>query len=66
MGGHETMTEKDLTVKEMYDLLGELIEKGYGDNEVRLSYDSDCAYTTIPESVDPIIGFDYIILSDYK
>ena len=66
MGGNETMTEKDLTVKEMYDLLGELIEKGYKDNEVRLSYDSDCVYTTIPKSVDPIIGFDYIILSDYR
>ena len=60
------MTEKDLTIQELHSILTDLIEKGYGDNEFRLSYDSDCAYTTIPQSVDPIIGFDYVIFSDYE
>ena len=59
------MTKKDLTIKELYDILGELIEKGHGDSEFRISYDSDCVYTTLPESVDPIIGFDYVTFSDY-
>lgn len=60
------MTEKDLTVRELYDKLKDLIEKGCGDNEVRIRYDSDCVYTTIPKTVDPIIGFDYVEFSDYR
>lgn len=56
----------DLTINELHSILTDLIEKGHGDNEFRLSYDSDCAYTTLSKSVDPIIGFDYVIFSDYR
>ena len=57
---------KDLTVQELYDKLEELIEKGFGDNEIRIRYDSDTVYTTLPKSVDPVIGFDYVVFSDYR
>ena len=55
----------DLTIKELHTILTELIEKGHGDSEFRLSYDSDCVYTTLPKSVDPLISFDYVTFSDY-
>lgn len=60
------MTKKDLTINELHHILTNLIEKGYGDNEFRLSYDSDCAWTSIPKTVDPIIGFDYVMFTDYR
>ena len=56
---------KDLTVQELYDKLEELIEKGFGDNEIRIRYDSDTVYTTLHKDVDPVIGFDYVEFSDY-
>lgn len=56
----------DLTVQELYDKLGDLIEKGFGDNEIRIRYDSDTVYTTLPKSLDPVIGFDYVEFSDYR
>ena len=59
------MTEKYLTVQELYDKLGELIEKGLGDKEFRIRYDSDTVYTTFHKDVDPVIGFDYVEFSDY-
>lgn len=59
------MTEKDLTVKELHDILHELIEQGHGDKEFRIRYDSDTVYTTFHKDVDPVIGFDYVEFSDY-
>ena len=56
----------DLTIRELHSILTDLIEKGHGDSEFRLSYDSDCVYTTLPKSVDPIICFDHVIFSDYR
>lgn len=60
------MATKDLTIRELRDKLDELINRGCGDSEFRVSYDSDCAYTTFAKDVDPIIGFDYVIFSDYR
>ena len=55
-----------LTIKELKDILDELIARGHGDSEFRIRYDSDCVYTTIPKTVDPVIGFDYVEFSDYE
>ena len=41
------MTEQ-YTIKELYKILGALIDDGYGDREFQLSYDTQFVYTTIP------------------
>ena len=60
------MTEKDLTIKELHDILHELIEQGHGDKEFQLYYDSEVVYTTI-EKGSPIrlIG-DGVRFTDYR
>ena len=60
------MTEKDLTIKELHTILTDLIEKGHGDKEFQLYYDSEVVYTTIPKG-SPIrfIG-DGVRFTDYE
>ena len=63
------MTEKDLTINELHSILTDLIEKGQGNSEFRLSllrYDIDYPYATIPKRVDPIIGFDDVLFTDNR
>lgn len=63
------MTEKGLTVKELYDLLEPLIDE-YGDLEVRVSYDSGLVATDIkhkaPQIVlQPMREYSYIKFEGY-
>lgn len=48
------MTEKGLTVKELYDLLEPLLEE-YGDLEVRITYDSGLVATDIKHKEPQIV-----------
>ena len=56
----------DLTIKQLYEKLEELIEMGQGNSEFRVSCDSDSPYVTIPKNVDAILGFDYVLFPDYR
>ena len=47
MGGTETMTEKDLTVAELYEMLEPLIEMGLGGCELMVRYDGGTTVTPI-------------------
>lgn len=63
------MTEKGLSVKELYELLKPLIDE-YGDLEVRVSYDSGLVATDIkhkePEIVlKPMRDYSYVIFEGY-
>ena len=63
------MTEKGLTVKELYDLLEPLLDE-YGDLEVRVSYDSGLVATDIkhklPEIVlQPMREYSYVKFEGY-
>lgn len=49
--------ENDLTVQKLYDKLGELIDQGYGDFRVNVSFDSGYAGTSIQDK-DPKIYKD--------
>lgn len=60
------MTEKDLTVKELHDILHELIEQGHGNKEFQLYYDSECVYTTIPKDSPIRIFEDGVRFTDYE
>ena len=59
------MTEKNLTVKELYLILEELIEHQQGNSEVKI-YNRDGVCTTLPKKIDPICGFDYVSFTDYR
>ena len=43
----------DLTIKELHEILTELIHQGHGDKEFQIFYDGECVYTTI-EKGSPI------------
>ena len=63
------MTEKGLTVKELYDLLEALIDE-YGDLEVRVAYDSGLVATDIKHKdpqivVQPMREYSYIKFEGY-
>lgn len=63
------MTEKGLTVKELYDLLEPLIDE-YGDLEVRVSYDSGLVATDIKHKtpkvvLQPMRDYSYVIFEGY-
>lgn len=63
------MTEKGLSVKELYDLLEPLIEE-YGDLEVRVTYDSGLVATDIkhkdPQIVlQPMREYSYVKFEGY-
>ena len=56
----------DLTIKELHQLLGDLIEGGHGDKEFQLWYDSETVYTTIPKKSRIIVFKKGIRFSDYE
>ena len=63
------MTEKDMTVKELYDSLETLVDE-YGDLKVRISYDSGVVATEIknkpPQVVmKPMRDYSYVIFEGY-
>lgn len=60
------MTEKDLTITELRDILNKLIEKGYGDKEFQIYYDGECVYTTIPKNSKVRIMADGVRFTDYE
>lgn len=54
-----------LSIKEMYQILGELIKDGYGDKQFQIYYDSETAYTTIPKKSRIFVFKQGIRFSDY-
>lgn len=56
----------DLTIKELHQLLGDLIDGGHGDKEFQLWYDSETVYTTIPKQSRIIVFKKGIRFSDYE
>jgi hypothetical protein len=63
------MTEKALSVKELYELLKPLINE-YGDLEVRVSYDSGLVATEIKNKepkivLKPMRDYSYVIFEGY-
>ena len=63
------MTEKGLTVKELYNLLEPLIDE-YGDLEIRVSYDSGLVATNIKHKLpkvvlQPMRDYSYVIFEGY-
>lgn len=63
------MTEKGLSVKELYELLEPLINE-YGDLEVRVSYDSGLVATDIKHKepkivLKPMRDYSYVIFEGY-
>ena len=60
------MTEKDLTIQELHDILHELIEQGHGDKEFQLYYDSECVYTTIPKGNKIRLIGEGVRFTDYQ
>ncbi len=63
------MTEKGLSVKELYELLEPLINE-YGDLEVRVSYDSGLVSTDIKHKEPKIVlkamrDYSYVIFEGY-
>ena len=63
------MTEKGLSVKELYDLLEPLLDE-YGDLEVRVSYDSGLVATDIKHKqpkivIQPMREYSYIVFEGY-
>lgn len=54
-----------LSIKEMYYILGELIKDGYGDKQFQMYYDSESAYTTIPKKSRIFVFKRGIRFSDY-
>ena len=59
------MTEKDLTINELHDILTDLIEKGYGDKEFQIYYDAEFVYTTIPKGSKIRINEEGVRFTDY-
>jgi len=64
-----TMTEKDLTVRELYEMLEPLLDE-YGDLEIRVRYDTGYAATTIKDKKpevheQPMREYSYVTLEGY-
>ena len=62
----KTITEKDLTIKELNTLLNELIKRGHGDKEFQIYYDAECVYTTIPRGSKIRVIDDGVRFTDYR
>lgn len=56
---------KSYKIKELYKILGALIDDGYGNREFQLSYDSDLVYTTIPKGSRVLVLSKAIRFTDY-
>lgn len=58
--------KKYLSIKELYAVLGELIEDGYGDKQFQMYYDNESKYTNIPIKSRIFVYNRAIRFSDYK
>lgn len=56
---------KSYKIKELYKILGALIDDGYGNREFQLSYDGDLVYTTIPRGSRVLVLSKAIRFTDY-
>ena len=56
----------NLTISQLHKLLEDLIEKGHGDKEFQLYYDSETVYTTIKKGSKIYIHDDGVRFTDYK
>ena len=52
-------------IKELYKILGALIDDGYGNREFQLYYDSETVYTTIPKGSRILVLSKAIRFTDY-
>ena len=55
-----------LTISDLHKILTELIEKGHGNKEFQLYYDSEYVYTTITKGSKIRILDDGVRFTDYK
>ena len=53
------------TIKELYKILGTLIDDGYGDKEFQIYYDSEAVYTTIPKGSKIELNNEGVRFTDY-
>ena len=56
----------DLKIKELHEILGELIADGYGDKKFEIFYDSETVYTSIPKKSRVLVFSNSIRFSDYE
>ena len=56
---------KSYKIKELYKILGALIDDGYGNREFQLSYDGDLVYTTIPKGSRVLVLSKAVRFTDY-
>lgn len=56
----------DMSIFELCEVLNVLIEKGYGDYEFQLYYDSEVVYTTIPKKSKVRIIGNGVRFTDYE
>ena len=57
---------KQLTISELYLILGELIADGYGNREFQLWYDSETAFTSIPKGSSITLINKAVRFTDYN
>ena len=57
---------EQLTISDLHKILGKLIEKGHGDKEFQLFYDSEYVYTSIPKDSPIRIFEDGVRFTDYE
>lgn len=55
----------EYSVRDLYKILGALIDDGYGDREFQLYYDSEIVYTTIPKGSRIRVLSNGIRFTDY-
>jgi hypothetical protein len=55
----------ELTIKELYKILGELIADGHGNKEFQLWYDGETVYTTIPKGSSITLINNGVRFTDY-
>ena len=53
------------TIKELYKILGALIDDGYGNKEFQIYYDSETVYTTIPKGSKIELNNKGVRFTDY-
>ncbi len=56
---------KQYTIKELYKILGALIQDGYGNKEFQIYYDSETTYTTIPKGSRILVLSKAVRFTDY-
>lgn len=56
---------EEYTIKELYNILGALIDDGYGMHEFQIYYDSETVYTTIPKGSRILVLSKAIRFTDY-